>query len=125
MFFAPHKGVLFYKKGNQMTKNQKLLFWVGAVCFAVPEVLFGSIIKIFGLSFVPIYKDVQLFTDHPSWAMVVIIVEILGILACVYTFYYGSIARPYRYILVAFFGIILLLLLLSLYITYAVAHISF
>ncbi len=75
----------------------------------------------------PIYGDLQVFTDKPILAFLVITVEIIGIGGIVYLinreealFYQKS-----KYILNIVFGIILLALLLSLYLSYAMTQISF
>ena len=67
-----------------MTKKQKVWLGVSLAMFVVPEVLWGAIIKILDVSFVPVYKDPQFFYDHPFFALLLIVVELIGISGLIY-----------------------------------------
>ncbi len=54
--------------------------------FLVVEIIFGSILGILGLSSLPLYKDVQIFSDYPSLAYVIVLLEIIGCGGFLYLF---------------------------------------
>ena len=110
-----------------MTKIQKICLWVSAAMFVVPEVKWGNLIRIFKISFLPIYKDVQLFTDKTLLAFFIIILEIFGVSGCLYLFnrkkYINSIYL--KYITNIILVIILSALILSLFLSFVMSQISF
>ena len=67
-----------------MNKVQKIWMWIFIAMFAVPEILWGGLIKIFKISFLPIYKDIQYFSDNPGVALLLIVIEIIGISGVIY-----------------------------------------
>ncbi len=109
-----------------MSKKQKIWMWIFIAMFAIPEILWGSIIKILNLSFLPIYKNIQVFTDKPVIAFFVIIIEIGGLSGILYLLNNGSIRvnSKIKFIINIILSVILLLLLLSLYMSYVVSRIA-
>ncbi|OGZ79174.1 MAG: hypothetical protein A2358_04245 [Candidatus Staskawiczbacteria bacterium RIFOXYB1_FULL_37_44] len=109
-----------------MTKTQKIWMWIFIAMFAVPEILWGDIVKILKISFIPIYKSVQYFTDKPGIAFLVIIVEIIGISGIFYLLNkkVKKINVVLKYILDAILVIIFFALVISLYLSYAVSRIN-
>jgi len=110
-----------------MTKVQKIWLGLSAAMFVIPEVMWGNLIQIFKISFLPIYKDVQLFTDKPLLAFLIIILEISGTLGCIYLLnrkkYTNNIYL--KYIINIILVIILLALILSLFLSFVMSQISF
>lgn len=95
--------------------------------FMIPEILWGDIIKIFKLSFLPIYKNIQLFTDKPLLAFLVITTEITSIFGIIYLINKKNlgVANKLKYIWNVILVIILVLLLVSIYLSYAMTQINF
>ena len=108
-----------------MSNLQKIWLGVSLVFFIGFEVLWGNLIKILNISFLPIYKDVQLFTDKPRYAFLIIFIEILSILSCFYLFNIKKDSRYLRYAINIILLVILLTLIFSLYVSYIMSNISF
>ena len=106
-----------------LSKTQKIWAWIFAAMFVVPEVLWGNIIKILNLSFLPIYKDVVLFADNPALAYLIIIAEIIGIVGLIYTTVRHYNNSPLKYIILIVLIILLLVLIYSLLMSYTVNNI--
>ncbi|MCX6718455.1 MAG: hypothetical protein NTY81_02530 [Candidatus Staskawiczbacteria bacterium] len=110
-----------------MTKIQKIWLWIFMAMFAVPEILWGNLIKIFKISFLPIYKNIKYFTDEPMIAFLVIIIEIIGISGIIYLLNKkdAKINTILKYALDIVLVIILLVLVLSLCLSYSMSRINF
>lgn len=110
-----------------MSKVQKIWLWIFGAMFLVPEVLWGNLLKIFKISFLPVYRNVQIFTENPNIAFLVIIVEIIGVSGIIYLLSKKDlgVSIKLKYILNTLLVIILLILLMSLYLSYGVSQISF
>lgn len=110
-----------------MTKVQKIWMWIFGAMFLIPEILWGNLIKIFGISFLPIYRNVQLFIDEPSVVFLIIIIEIIGIVGIIYLLNKKNIIinLALKYIFDTALIIILLALALSLFLSYLTSRISF
>jgi hypothetical protein len=110
-----------------ITKKEKIWMWIFIAMFVVPEILWGNLVKIINISFLPIFKNSQFFTDNPVVAFAVIMVEIIGISA---TFYllnkkYLKEKLVLKYIVDTILIVIFLALLVSLYLSYVATQISF
>ena len=106
---------------------QKVWLWIFGAMFAVPEILWGNLLKIFKINFLPIYKDVQYFTDNPKMAFLVIIAEIIGIFGIIYFLNKKSLGidKKIKYVLNALLVFISLILIVSLYLSSVMSQISF
>lgn len=110
-----------------LTKKQKTWMWIFAAIFMVPEILWGNLTKILGISFLPIYKDVQIFTDNPILAFLVIFLEIIGTAGIFYLLNKknAELTATLKTILNTILIIIFLVLLVSLYLSLVTSQISF
>ena len=110
-----------------LPKTQKIWLWISGAMFLVPEILWGNLLKIFKISFLPIYKNVQIFTDNPSVAFLIIITEIIGVSGIIYLLNKkdSEVSIKFRYVSNILLVIILLILLISLYLSYGVSQINF
>ena len=110
-----------------LTKKQSILMWIFILMVAIPEVLWGGIIRIFKISFIPLYNNVQMFTDHPSIAFIIIILEIVGVCGIIYIINKKNIEilKKFKYLLNTILTIVLLMLLFSLYFSYVMTKINF
>jgi len=109
-----------------MTKIQKIWLWIFIAMFAVPEILWGSLIKVFKISFLPLYKDVQYFSDNPGVAFLLIIIEIIGISGIIYLLNKKSlsVSLKLKYIFNILLIIILVILVISLFLSYGMSKIN-
>ncbi len=107
--------------------GQKIWLWIFGAMFVVPEVLWGDLLKVLKISFLPIYQDVQTFTENPSIAFLVIIIEVIGISGVIYLINKAGFKNRYylKYVFNIFLVIILLLLLLGLFFSYSISQINF
>jgi len=110
-----------------MTKIQKIWMWIFSAMFLIPEILWGNLIKVFKISFLPVYKNIQFFINNPPVAFLVIIVEIAGITGIIYLLNKKNIISNstfkniYNIVLI----FVLLALLASLFLSLVVSRISF
>lgn len=122
----------FFKRFNSkyMKKTQKIWLGIFLAMFIVPEViwgaLFSAVASIFSISFHPIITDTQVFTDHPSLAHLIILVELVGISGLLFLNTKKNKSNKYwKYIITTILVIILATLLFLLYLNYAISNISF
>ena len=110
-----------------ITKKQKIWMWIFLAMFIVPEILWGNIIKVLKVYFLPIYKSTQFFTNKPMIAILIIIIEITGMFGIFYLLNKKSseITIKLRYALNVVLIIILLIISRSLFLSYAISQISF
>ena len=110
-----------------MTKKQKIWMWIFVAMFAIPEILWGNLLGILKISFLPIYKNIQIFTDKPTLAFLVIVSEVIGIFGIFYLFNRKSNVSNIwvKYVLNVLLSIIFLLLLISLYLSIVATQIRF
>jgi hypothetical protein len=110
-----------------MSKTEKIWMWIFIAMFAVPEILWGNLIKVFGIYFFPIYKNIQFFIDTPSLAFLVIAIEIIGVSGVFYIINKKQVGLPLnlKYVFNIVLVIIFLVLLASLYLSYVATQISF
>lgn len=108
-----------------LSKVQKVWLWIFGAMFVVPEVLWGNLVKVFKISLLPVYKDVQLFTDKPIIAFLVIIIEIVGLSGVIYLLNKKSLVKNVyiKYTLDLVLAAILAALLLSLFLSYVMTKI--
>ena len=110
-----------------MTKPQKIWMWIFIATFALPEILWGNLIKILRVSFLPIYRNVQYFTDTPVVAFLVITIEVVSILGVFYLL--NKKDEEINIILRSILNIVLvaifLALIISLYLSYVMTQVSF
>ncbi len=101
--------------------------WIFIAMFAVPEILWGGLIKIFKISFLPIYKDIQYFSDNPGVALLLIVIEIIGISGVIYLINKKcpAINLKLKIVINIILIIILVMLVLSLFLSYGVGQINF
>lgn len=105
-----------------LSKMQKIWLWIFGAMFLVPEVLWGPLVKALNFSFLPIYGNVQVFTESPMVAYLVVILEIIGVAGLIYLFnkiYRGS---KLRYLLCGILVFILIFLIISLLFTYTISN---
>ena len=107
-----------------MSKIQKICLWIFSAIFIIPEILWGSTIKIFRLNFLPIYRNVEIFNDNSLVAYLVIILEIIGVFGIIY-FLNKNYKNRLKYFFIIIFILVLALLIFSLFLTYAVSHFNF
>lgn len=108
------------------TKMQKILLYVFGAMFLIPEVLWGNIIKILNFPFIPIYRDVAIFTNKPIVAFIIILFEIFGVGGIIYLLNKrNNIKISVKIILNIFLGIIFIILILSFYLSFVITKISF
>jgi hypothetical protein len=110
-----------------MTKTQKIWMWIFIAMFAIPEILWGNLVKIFKISFLPIYKNAQYFSDNPTMALFIIIIEIIGVLGVLYLLNKKNpqVNIVSKYVFDVVLAIIFLALIASLYLSFAMSQISF
>lgn len=110
-----------------LSKVQKTWLWVFGAMFVVPEALWGNIVKILKLSFLPIFRSPKFFAQNPKLAFAVIIIEAIGIIGVIYLINRSALnlSKIFKYIFNTILVIILLVLLLSLYLSYGVSQIHF
>ena len=107
--------------------KQKILLWIFGLMFLIPEILWGDLIKISKISFLPIFKNVQYFTDNFVLVFLVILVEIIGVsgIICILNSKRRlAINNIVRYLLNALLTIILLALIISLYFSYTISRMT-
>ena len=107
--------------------KQKILLWIFGLMFLIPEILWGDLIKISKISFLPIFKNVQYFTDNFVLVFLVILVEIIGVsgIICILNSERRlAINNIVRYLLNALLTIILLALIISLYFSYTISRMT-
>ena len=108
-----------------MNTKQKTLLGIFLGMFVVPEIIFGPIIKILKLSYLPLYQNSQTFSDNPIYAYLIILIEIIGCIGLLYTISKINLKKITRYFFNILLGLITLVLLFALLISYVMAHISF
>jgi len=109
-----------------MSNTQKIWLWIFIAMFVLPEILWGNLIRILKISFLPIYRDVQYFNDTPIVAFLIIIIETIGISGIFYLFNKKDIRIniSLKFFLNVLLAIIFLALIVSLYLSYAMSQIS-
>lgn len=105
-----------------LSKTQKIWAWIFGAMVVVPEVLWGNLIKALHIPVLPIYGNVQIFTSKPSLAYLVITMEIVGVIGLTYLFNRGFRIGKLKYLFNALLGLILLLLIISFCLSYAISN---
>jgi len=110
-----------------MKKTKKIWLWIFLAMFAIPEILWGNLIKILELPIIPAYRDVQYFSDNPSIAFLLITVEIIGVSGVIYFLNKKNvnINLKLKYIFNILLVIILVMLVASLFFSYGMSQINF
>jgi len=107
-----------------LSKMQKTWLWIFGAMFIVPEVLWGNLIGILHMPLLPFYGNVQIFTDNPMIAYLVIIIEIIGVGGLIYLSnkqYHGT---KLNYLFNIILILVLLLLIASLFLSYAISNMN-
>lgn len=107
-----------------LSKLQKTWTWIFGAMVIVPEVLWGNLIKALRVPFLPIYGNIQIFTSKPALAYLVIIMEIVGTIGLIYLLNREYQNGKLKYFFNAFLGLVLLLLIISLCLSYAISNIQ-
>ena len=110
-----------------LSKKQKVWLYIFGAMFLIPEILWGNIINILQIYFLPIFKNRQIFIDKPIIAFFIIVVEIVSVTGFIYLFNSNDnkINKVTKYIINVLLSIIFLILAISLYLSFVMSRISF
>lgn len=111
---------------SMISKKQKTWLWIFGLMFLVPEILWGDLIRVFRISFLPVYRNQYFFNNNPFVAFLVIIIEMVAISGIIYLINRSGVGlkRFKKYFLNVLLGLILLVLAISLYLSAVMSSIS-
>ncbi len=100
-----------------LSKTQKIWVWIFGAMFVVPEVLWGDLLRVMHIPFIPVFENSEFFASNPLIAYIIIIIEICGLGGLIYFInkYNGSLK------LKLLLNIILVLLLIFLFLSLALS----
>lgn len=108
-----------------MTKNQKLLFWVGAALFAIPEILWSPVVNVLNdllqnSNSVVIFRSNFLTTgNHSNLFMFILGLQLLGLIASETSVLRGRQPLGSKVFGSVIFGVLILVTLLAWFIVFS------
>lgn len=104
---------------HAMTKNNKLLFWIGLGLVLIPEVLFsyivGSVASLSGKDFLILPLHIPGITDNNVILLFILGLQMFGSVLIIYTTTRSSLSRFAKISLGTLFGIVLIFQTIIMY----------